>query len=110
MIELPYRRSPPLEGEDVCFLLLNRRQKVLSIWYRKGKKMTKKELIKVLEADDSDDDAEVHFAFPAGQKMRYLVVDNAFNRANYPTLIGQVFDSPPAYAAVRVVPSGGAKR
>ena len=29
-----------------------------------------------------------------------LVVDNAFNRANYPTLIGKVFENPPGYAAV----------
>lgn len=30
----------------------------------------------------------------------FLVVDNEFNRANYPNLIGQRVESPPGYAAV----------
>jgi len=33
--------------------------------------------------------------------MNYLVVDSEFNRKNYPTLIGKVLDTPPAYAEVR---------
>lgn len=37
----------------------------------------------------------------AGRK--YRVVDNPFNRSNYKHLIGQVFDSPPGYAAVEMV-------
>lgn len=32
--------------------------------------------------------------------MPYAVIDNPFNRANYPALIGQVLDKPPAYAHV----------
>ena len=36
--------------------------------------------------------------------MDYLVVDNDFNRANYPDLIGQVFKGhAPGYAAVEVL-------
>ena len=31
----------------------------------------------------------------------YLVVDNAFNRYNYPSLIGRRFVNPPTYASVR---------
>jgi hypothetical protein len=30
----------------------------------------------------------------------FKVVDNEFNRAWYPTLIGQVYDNPPSYAIV----------
>ena len=33
--------------------------------------------------------------------MNYLVVDSEFNRTNYPSLVGKVLDSPPAYAQVR---------
>jgi hypothetical protein len=33
----------------------------------------------------------------------YLVLDNGFNRANYPQLVGQVLDRAPAYAHVVVV-------
>lgn len=29
-----------------------------------------------------------------------LVVDNEFNQANYPDLIGKVFENPPGFAAV----------
>ena len=36
----------------------------------------------------------------------YLVVDNEFNRANNPTIIGQLFDSPPSYTAVQIVYNG----
>ena len=32
----------------------------------------------------------------------WLVVDNGFNRENYPKLIGRIFKNPPGYAAVRV--------
>jgi rubrerythrin len=39
-------------------------------------------------------------------KGRYLVVDNEFNRANYPSLIGQLMASPPAYATVQFVEEG----
>lgn len=35
--------------------------------------------------------------------MPYQVVDNDFNRANYPSLIGQVFDNPPGYATVTII-------
>jgi len=35
------------------------------------------------------------------EKIMYLVVDNAFNRYNYPSLIGKRFETPPAYAVVR---------
>jgi len=35
------------------------------------------------------------------EKIMYLVVDNAFNRYNYPSLIGKRFETPPAYASVR---------
>jgi hypothetical protein len=31
---------------------------------------------------------------------KFVIVDNDFNRENYPTLIGQEVDSPPAYAGV----------
>lgn len=34
---------------------------------------------------------------------KYLVVDNDFNRANYPNLVGKTFDSPPSYAQVKVI-------
>lgn len=34
---------------------------------------------------------------------KYLVVDNAFNRENYPDLVGKILDSPPAYAQVKEV-------
>lgn len=30
----------------------------------------------------------------------YVVVDNAWNRQNYPDLIGKIFEKPPGYAAV----------
>jgi hypothetical protein len=33
----------------------------------------------------------------------YLVVNNEFNRANYPDMIGKSFDSPPAYAQVTTI-------
>lgn len=33
----------------------------------------------------------------------YKVVDNEFNRKNYPDLIGQIPSSPPAYASVEVI-------
>ena len=36
-------------------------------------------------------------------KTRYKVVDNKFNQANYPDLIGQILDSPPAYAHVELI-------
>ena len=35
-----------------------------------------------------------------GTSMKYRVVDNEFNRANYKGMIGQVLDKPPAYAVV----------
>ncbi len=35
--------------------------------------------------------------------MLYEVVDNEFNRANYPGEIGKLYASPPAYVAVREV-------
>lgn len=35
--------------------------------------------------------------------MAYLVVDSAFNRANYPNLIGKVYEVPPSYAQVKPV-------
>jgi hypothetical protein len=31
---------------------------------------------------------------------KYLVVDNEFNRANYPDLVGKILDKPPSYAHV----------
>ena len=31
---------------------------------------------------------------------RWIVVDNAFNQANYSSLIGNKYDQPPGYAAV----------
>jgi len=34
---------------------------------------------------------------------KYIAVDNAFNRANYPEEIGKVYDSPPSYVAVEKV-------
>ncbi len=34
--------------------------------------------------------------------LKYTVVDNEFNRKNYPELIGKTFDKPPGYAAVKV--------
>lgn len=34
---------------------------------------------------------------------KFLVVDNAFNRENYPDLVGKILDSPPAYAQVKEV-------
>lgn len=34
----------------------------------------------------------------------YLVVDNEFNRAWYPHLVGQVFANPPSYAHLQVRP------
>ncbi len=40
----------------------------------------------------------------------YEVVDNEFNRANYPGEIGKVYASPPAYAAVREVGSSIAEK
>jgi hypothetical protein len=30
----------------------------------------------------------------------YYVLDNAFNRANYPSLIGQTLNNPPSYAQI----------
>lgn len=36
----------------------------------------------------------------------YFVVDNDFNKAHYPDLIGKTFDSPPAYAQVKLVKRG----
>ncbi len=36
----------------------------------------------------------------------YLVTDCAFNRENYPALIGQWFANPPAYAMVVFVTAG----
>ena len=36
-------------------------------------------------------------------KTKYKVVDNEFNRSNYPDLIDQVLDNPPAYANVIIV-------
>ena len=35
--------------------------------------------------------------------MPYMVVDSAFNRQNYPSLIGQTLVSPPGYAQVKLV-------
>jgi len=35
--------------------------------------------------------------------MTFLVVNNEFNRVNYPKLIGQVLHSPPGYAHVKPV-------
>jgi len=32
----------------------------------------------------------------------YVVVDNEFNRANYPNLIGKRFLSPPGYVQVKL--------
>jgi|ADurb_H2B_02_Slu_FD_contig_121_50187_length_12104_multi_3_in_0_out_0_3 mannose-6-phosphate isomerase-like protein (cupin superfamily) len=37
------------------------------------------------------------------KKKVFVVVNNEFNRANYKDLIGKEFDSPPAYAQVKVV-------
>lgn len=34
---------------------------------------------------------------------KYLVIDNEFNRANFPDLVGQLLDKAPAYAMVRDV-------
>jgi len=34
---------------------------------------------------------------------KYKVVDNEFNRANYPDLVGEVLDTPPTYANVELV-------
>ena len=34
--------------------------------------------------------------------MSYIVVDSPFNRSNYPTLIGQVYEVPPSYLQVQV--------
>jgi len=34
---------------------------------------------------------------------KYIAVDNAFNRANYPEEIGKVYDSPPSYVAVEKI-------
>lgn len=36
-------------------------------------------------------------------KKLYEVVDSDFNQANYPDLIGRVFENPPAYANVKVI-------
>jgi len=33
--------------------------------------------------------------------MKWLVVNNEFNRVNYPELVGKVLDSPPGYAHVK---------
>jgi hypothetical protein len=35
--------------------------------------------------------------------IRYVVADNAFNRANYKGIIGKSYAKPPAYAAVNKV-------
>ena len=34
---------------------------------------------------------------------KFKVVDTAFNRANYPDLIGHLFDVPPGYAQVELI-------
>ena len=38
--------------------------------------------------------------------MKYRVVDNPFNRANYAHMIGQILDKPPAYAVVETISDG----
>lgn len=35
--------------------------------------------------------------------IKYKITDSDFNRANYPDLIGQIVDNPPAYAKVELV-------
>lgn len=34
---------------------------------------------------------------------RFLVVNNEFNRANYPGLIGLIYEAPPPYVAVEPI-------
>lgn len=34
---------------------------------------------------------------------RYLVVNNEFNRANYPGLVGLIFANPPSYVQVTII-------
>ena len=41
------------------------------------------------------------------QATKYRVVDNEFNQANAPDLIGKVFDSPPSYVAVELIDDPG---
>lgn len=41
--------------------------------------------------------------YKVGAKYKYLVVDNEFNRQNYPTLVNQLVDEAPSYAMVREV-------
>jgi hypothetical protein len=36
-------------------------------------------------------------------KTKYEVIDNPFNRENYPDLIGRILDKPPAYAQVKLI-------
>jgi len=36
----------------------------------------------------------------------YFVVDNDFNKAHYPDLIGQTFDTPPSYVQVKLIKKG----
>jgi len=36
-------------------------------------------------------------------KTKYEVIDNPFNRENYPDLIGKILDNPPAYAQVKLI-------
>ena len=36
-------------------------------------------------------------------KTKYEVVDSEFNQKNYPDMIGQILDNPPAYANVRLI-------
>ncbi len=40
-------------------------------------------------------------------RPRYKVADNAYNRANYPTLIGKEYYNPPSYVAVHVLDKAG---
>ncbi len=34
---------------------------------------------------------------------KFIVIDNEFNRTNYPDLVGKIFDSPPSYAQVKPI-------
>lgn len=37
------------------------------------------------------------------ENEKFYVVDNDFNKKNYPDLVGKIFDNPPSYAQVKVV-------
>jgi len=37
------------------------------------------------------------------QADKYEIVDDSFNRANYPDMIGKIVDTPPSYAKVKLI-------